>query len=228
MQAHADYEVVGEAASSAEALSAIQTSSPDLVLLDISMPKGSGFQFIAQLPHPPRVIFVTAHEEHAQEAFEVAAVDYLLKPVSAERLAIALERVRYFFIRQGSNGPPAELVISATNGVVKPVAALDLVWIRAAGSYTTVTLADGSALTVHRSLNEWEHLLHGRHFVRLDRSLLVNTTHINHLEAAGRNRGIVFFKGIAEPLELGRTALSHLKETLPPALVWTKDFDPLR
>ncbi len=87
-------EVVGEAAHAEEALSVIDATAPDVVLLDIQMPEVDGIELAQQLPQGLAVVFVTAFERYAVQAFEAAAVDYLLKPVSAERLAAALDRVR--------------------------------------------------------------------------------------------------------------------------------------
>src|SRR5215467_13137811 len=87
-------EIVGEAANIDEAEGRIEALSPDLLFLDIKMPGGSGFDLLARLERVPRVIFTTAHDEHAVRAFEVNALDYLLKPVEPERLAAALLKVR--------------------------------------------------------------------------------------------------------------------------------------
>src|SRR5215469_1185150 len=87
-------EIVGEAANVEEAVARIETLSPDLLFLDIKMPGGSGFDLLARLERVPRVIFTTAYDQHAVRAFEVNALDYLLKPIEPERLAAALLKVR--------------------------------------------------------------------------------------------------------------------------------------
>jgi two-component system LytT family response regulator len=87
-------QVVGECANALEARAAIEDLAPELLFLDIQMPGGSGFDLLAQLEHVPQVIFTTAHDEHAVRAFEVNALDYLLKPIEPARLAHALARVR--------------------------------------------------------------------------------------------------------------------------------------
>jgi two-component system, LytTR family, response regulator len=87
-------EVIGEAANVAQAAALIDTQMPELLLLDIQMPGGTGFDLLARLEHMPKVIFTTAHDEHAVRAFEVNALDYLLKPIDPARLAAALSRVR--------------------------------------------------------------------------------------------------------------------------------------
>src|SRR5688572_32676815 len=87
-------EIVGEAGNIVEAAKAIEADAPELLLLDIKMPGGTGFDLLAKLEHVPRVIFTTAYDDHAVQAFEVNALDYLLKPIEPERLAAALARAR--------------------------------------------------------------------------------------------------------------------------------------
>jgi len=87
-------EIVGEAGSAAEAEALIEDLLPELIFLDIQMPGGSGFDLLSRLEHVPQVVFTTAHDEHAVRAFEVNALDYLLKPIDPRRLASTLDRVR--------------------------------------------------------------------------------------------------------------------------------------
>ena len=87
-------EIVGEAANVDDAAAKVATLSPELLFLDIHMPGGSGFDLLARLEYVPQVIFTTAHDEHAVRAFEVNALDYLLKPIDPERLATAVARLR--------------------------------------------------------------------------------------------------------------------------------------
>jgi two-component system LytT family response regulator len=87
-------EIVGEAGSAAEAEALIEELQPELIFLDIQMPGGSGFDLLSRLEHVPQVVFTTAHDEHAVHAFEVNALDYLLKPIDPRRLASTLDRVR--------------------------------------------------------------------------------------------------------------------------------------
>ena len=91
-------------ATSPEAAKAIEANAPELLFLDIKMPGGSGFDLLAKLEHVPRVIFTTAYDDHAVQAFEVNALDYLLKPIEPERLAGALARARGPFRRRRSHG----------------------------------------------------------------------------------------------------------------------------
>ena len=89
-----DIEIVGEAANVAESVVGVEQWLPELLFLDIQMPGGSGFDLLARLEHVPRVIFTTAYDHHAVRAFEVNALDYLLKPIEPERLAAAIAKAR--------------------------------------------------------------------------------------------------------------------------------------
>src|SRR5262245_61399798 len=94
LSAHAEIEIVGEAPNGAEALTAVSASNPDVIFLDIEMPGLSAFDMLAQLARPPLIVFATAYDKYAVHAFETNAIDYLLKPIEAERLAKAIERIR--------------------------------------------------------------------------------------------------------------------------------------
>jgi two-component system LytT family response regulator len=94
LQPHPSVEIVGEAANIEEAKKLIHATSPDLLFLDIHMPGGTGFDLLEQLEHVPAVIFTTAYDEHAVRAFEIDAIDYLLKPIEPERLADAIGRMQ--------------------------------------------------------------------------------------------------------------------------------------
>ena len=87
-------QIVGEAGNIDEARFRIETLAPDLTFLDVQMPGGTGFDLLAQLDRPPRVVFTTAYDHYAVKAFEVSALDYLLKPIEPERLAAALDKIR--------------------------------------------------------------------------------------------------------------------------------------
>src|SRR6059036_4201189 len=116
LSAHADVEVVGECANGFEAVKVIGELEPDLVLLDVQMPKLDGFEVLELLDRPPVVVFVTAFDEYALKAFEVHAVDYVLKPIGRERLADAVSQARARLGPAGATAPglaPASLAAAA-------------------------------------------------------------------------------------------------------------------
>lgn len=199
-------QVVGEAANGHEALQLLGSIPYDLVLLDIRMPGTSGLE-VAQaardLPRPPRIVFTTAHPDHAVEAFDLEAADYLVKPFDEERLARAVERALDRSVsddgpaagngsRTGPAGPPSGTerperdrpeplakVPVQKDGRTVLVDQRAIVYASAARGYSYLKLADERFLVTY-SLNELERRLHG-HFFRTHRSYLVNLDHVREL-----------------------------------------------
>jgi two-component system response regulator AlgR len=184
-------DVVGEAGSGAEALHALSSAAVDLVLLDIRMPGIGGLQLaerLRALPAPPQVVFVTAHAEHALQAFEMDAVDYLTKPVRRARLQEALARAarRLGLPEPAAAAAPAEpaaeqpaLVVSDRGRVLRvPVA--DILYLKAELKYVTLRTAS-HAYVLDDSLSDLEHRLGGA-MLRVHRNALVARSAIRKLE----------------------------------------------
>ena len=142
-----DIDIVGECANGTEAFAAIEKLQPDVVLLDINMPGLDGLRLVEALDDPPAIIFATAHDHHAVQAFELEAVDYLLKPFSAERLKRALDRVRQqFALAEGA--APAPTKIAADNGRTTEFLLPDqIIAVRIVQSVVFITRSDGESLT---------------------------------------------------------------------------------
>ena len=175
--------VVGEAASGPAAVEAIDALRPELVLLDIQMPGLLGTEVLARVQHRPCVIFTTAYKEHAVTAFELGALDYLLKPFGAERLMAALERLRAAIGEPApaawerlaetfTQAPISRLFVRSGRSIV-PLAVAGVTWFEAVGDYVAVHTAQASPL-LHLSLNRLEQRLDGRHFARIHRAHIVN------------------------------------------------------
>jgi two-component system LytT family response regulator len=178
---------VGEAASGPAAVEAIDRLRPDLVFLDIRMPGATGLQVLGRIQHRPRVVFTTAHAQHAVTAFELGALDYLLKPFGHERLALAMERLRATL---GSSQPPvaerlaetmeegplARLFVRSGRSIV-PVAASDISWMEAMGDYVKLHATSGEHV-LHVTLAQLESRLDARHFRRMHRAHIVNLAHV--------------------------------------------------
>jgi two-component system, LytTR family, response regulator len=209
---HPDAEIVGEAASLAEAMDAIERTAPQLVFLDIELGGGGdGFDLLAALERPPIVVFVTAYAEHAVEAFAVNAVDYLLKPVEPGRLAESLARAE----RQLDRGPAASGVIALRTPKQTVLAQpAEIAALRADGDFTHVFIADQPAVMIWRTLGHFEGLLPSPPFLRLGRSLIINCDRLRKIETPSRAGGQITLEGMSEPLFLGRTAAARLRETL--------------
>jgi two-component system LytT family response regulator len=212
-----DVEVCGEAGNIAQAAEAIPALAPDAVFLDIRMPHGDGFALLKQLPTPPLVVFVTAHSEYAAQAFDVQAVDYLLKPVRAQRLADAVSRLRRAL---GSSGPePAyhegDRICLRTPERTLVTRARDIVLLQAEGDFTRVTVAQEHPLLICQTLGAFERTLPGPPLVRLDRSLMINLERVETIEISPTRGARVTLRGLEEPVELGRTAMRRLREAIP-------------
>jgi two-component system LytT family response regulator len=180
---HAQFEIVGEAANVAEAREMAEELRPQLLLLDIQMPDGSGFDLLESLDDAPEVIFTTAFDAYALKAFEVNALDYLQKPIDARRLAAALERAE---ARIGK----AEPALAATQKIFLKdgercwfVALGDIALFESEGNYTRVHF-DGQQPLVLRSLNQLEQRLDARQFFRASRRHIVNLDFVARVESS--------------------------------------------
>lgn len=217
LAASPDAEVVGEAGSRAEAVEAVARLRPDLMLLDIRMPGGDAFDLLDELEEPPAVIFVTSHDRHALRAFEVNALDYVLKPVDPARLGAALERARRR-LRGEAPGSPAALDLGDSalveiGGSGRFVAVRDILLVEAEGNYTHVATLGGRRHVARQQIREWARRLPSPAFAQLDRGLIVNLGQVR--EADFRPRGARLALGdLPEPVELGATAASRLREVL--------------
>lgn len=194
-----DIEVVGEAGSADEARALIERERPDLVFLDIQMPGQDGFQLLESLPRDilPAVVFVTAYDQHAVRAFEVHALDYLLKPFDRERLRLALERAREALARVDSQvgldeqlkamlqelrgeQPFLSRFVVRSVGRIVFVRAQDVDWIEAAGNYVRLRIGKESHL-LRETMSSLETRLDPKVFARIHRSTIVNIDRIREL-----------------------------------------------
>ncbi len=210
---HPEVEIVGEAETIEQAIAAIGQFAPQLVFLDIELGGSDGFELLARLERPPMVIFVTAYAEHAVEAFEVNAVDYLLKPVLPERLAESLGRAeRQLRVAPAVDGPRVIALRTPKQTVLVPPG--EIAALRADGDFTRVLLADRPAVMIWRTLSHFEELLPSPPFLRLGRSLIINRDRLRKIEASSRDSVNVTLEGVAGPMLLGRAAAARLREAV--------------
>jgi Response regulator of the LytR/AlgR family len=223
---HPTVTVVGEAVSVSEAATLANQLRPDVIFLDVQMPPATGFDLLPLLDPAPPIIFVTAHDEYAVRAFAASAADYLLKPVTPERLTLALQHVRYgrphaaasdtVAIASSPLAPDHTLVLR-DNGRVRRVRVGDIAALVAEGSYTRVHLAAERPMLILRRMTDWESLLPAPPFLRLERSLLVNLDRIAALDIHSRDHAELTLDALASPpLPLARVALTRLRAALPP------------
>lgn len=221
LSAHADAQVVAECGSGEAVLQAVATQHPDLVLLDISMPGGTGLDVahhLQALEPRPAVVFCTAYDEHALSAFEAAALDYLMKPVRAERLAAALERARTFLSGRGGTaaaggqGPARTHLCARLRGSLRLIPLDEIHYLQAEEKYVVVHHARGEDL-IEESLKSLEEEF-GPRFVRIHRNCLVARHELVELRRAEDGRVQAVLRHAQAPLEVSRRCLPALRDTV--------------
>jgi two-component system LytT family response regulator len=197
-------QVVGEAADGAEAVRLIDALAPDLVFLDVQMPELSGLEVLRRIGHDPEVVFTTAHDGYALAAFEMEALDYLLKPFGRERFRAAAERVRRrLAASESAAAPVGERASAALGGAgplerifvrhrdrIVPVRVDDIARLEAADDYVTVH-ADGRQYLVSLTLADFERRLDPTRFRRVHRAHVVNLDHVVSLRPYDDARRLV-------------------------------------
>jgi two-component system, LytTR family, response regulator len=191
LQGRDDVSLVGEYGNGSEMISGLQHSPVDVVLLDITMPGFNGFQSLSNLRIPyPAVIFVTAHSRYAVDAFGINAVDYILKPVSADRLNVALDRARGLRVENGSSNLDNVSVYDLElpmGHAMEYVSSRDVYLVESDGNYIVVHVA-GRKIAVRRSLSWIEERLAAKYFVRVHRSYIVRVDAVVKVKSLGSGR----------------------------------------
>ena len=223
LSAHPDFQIVAEAADPAEAVEAVRQHRPDVLFLDIQMSGGDGFQVLNALATDlPFVVFVTAYDRHALRAFEVNALDYLLKPVEPGRLTLALLRLRERMSltacqENSANALPelhAEdrvLLSLGKSGCFAQVG--DILHVTARGKHSVVQLVDGRKVTVRQTMADWATRLPTESFATLDRSCIVQRRRIQRVDFTAQD-ALVKYDAPGCQLTLGRTAAQRLRSLL--------------
>jgi two-component system, LytTR family, response regulator len=177
---HQDFMLMAEAADAEAAKVLIEKHKPDLIFLDIQMPEKSGFDLLDDLAEVPLVIFTTAHHQFAIQAFEVNALDYLLKPIRAERFTKAIEKVRTMIGQQSdlSIGAQSKSLFIKDGEKRFFVSMQDIYLIESLENYTRLYFQDKKALQ-RRSLRQWEETLDPNIFFRINRTEIINTQFIH-------------------------------------------------
>jgi two-component system LytT family response regulator len=220
---HPEILVVGMARSVPEAVEVCGRLTPDVIFLDVNMPKKPGFELIAHLEHRADVVFVTAHVEHTIKAFDVGSCDYLLKPVSAERLAQSVRRLVTMSRRNTDQEPElsslsrydydATLVLPLGSTIIR-VAVGEVALIEADGAYTKITLVSGQTHFFSKGISRWGEILPLKEFMRISRFHLLNIKAVIQLERQSADSSLLVVKGLAEPLSVSRRASVRLRAAL--------------
>ncbi len=219
--AHPEVRIVGEAAALDAARKLIARDNYDFLFLDIRLGGRTAFELVPDLPAGKPVIFVTGYEQHAPHAFEVNALDYLLKPVRASRLAEALRRLA----EQKPKTPvlPAAADTALHLGDIVPlnggdharfVRVADISLITAHENYCFVHLANGTKVMVRRSLKSWAGVLPSEDFVRVHRTAIVNLTHVTGYDQATARTLALRLDGLVTAVDVSRQASANVKARL--------------
>jgi two-component system LytT family response regulator len=221
LQLHTDMTVVAECGDGFEGFKAIQEHTPDLVFLDIQMPRLNGFEMLELLDERPSVIFTTAFDEYALKAFEAHAIDYLLKPVVRERFEKAITKWQQQVQQQTSVTPLLEnnvyegyqhRVVVKDNGLIRIIPAQDIHYIEADDDYVRIVTKAGSYLK-KATLGHIEQTLDPQQFVRVHRSYLVPVNQLMRIEPYEKESHIALLHCGAK-VAVSKTGMSKLKTLL--------------
>ncbi|WP_337968596.1 LytTR family DNA-binding domain-containing protein [uncultured Flavobacterium sp.] len=182
LSAYDDFVLIGEAENADNAKDLIETKKPDLIFLDIQMPEKSGFDLLESLDNVPEVLFVTAYNQYAVQAFEVNALDYLMKPIREERFSKAIEKVRNAIkLKSSLDNAVADRKIFIKDGEKRFFIPLDEIYlIESLENYTRLFFQGNKALQ-RRSLRQWEEILDENIFFRINRTEIINIKYIQEV-----------------------------------------------
>jgi len=224
LQGFEQIEVMQECSDGFEGLKAIQQHQPDLIFLDVQMPKINGFEMLELVDTPPAVIFTTAFDEYAIKAFEAHAVDYLLKPFNKDRFNKAIEKYlaqapgapspkKTEEVLESSNSPAQhERIVVKTGTKVKIIPVQDVIYLAADDDYVSVYTAEGSYLK-NKTMNFFEKALDPRYFVRVHRSYMIAIQQITRIDPYEKDAHLAILKSGAK-IPVSKTGYVKLKQVL--------------
>ena len=216
---HPEIVIAGEAGDVAEAHRLCVALRPEVIFLDIRMPEADGFELIPLLQPVPQIVFVTAYADRAVDAFQVRALDYLLKPYSAERMAETVDKL----LGRGTRAHPAPIasvlkpqgsIVVRTGTALLRLNVADIILIEADEPYSRVWVAGDTQHLVTVAMKAWMELLPPEVFCRLDRSYIVNIDKVSRLHAETRTENYVSFVGLQRVLTVGRAGATRLRKLL--------------
>lgn len=216
LEAHPKVQVIGEAANADEAMVQIATLNPDLIFLDIQMPGKTGFELLEELESVPKVIFTTAYDEYALKAFDVNALDYLLKPIQPERLTEAINKV--YLDESVSKNSQKNPLGKEDQVFVKDgdkcwfVKLADVRLFESDGNYIKVYFGSNKPM-IHKSLNALDDRLDDRTFFRASRKHIINLGWVEGIDTWFNGGLLVQLKG-GEKIEVSRRQAARFKEKM--------------
>jgi two-component system LytT family response regulator len=224
LQKHPQLDLVQECNDGLDGLKAIQQHEPDLIFLDIQMPKINGFEMLELIENPPSVIFTTAFDEYAIKAFEAHAIDYLLKPFNQERFDKAIqkwmeqknissEKNTQDLLETASQSPAQSQRIVVKNGSkIKIIPVQDVFYLEAADDYVKIHTKEGYFLK-NKTMNHFEQVLDSNHFVRSHRSYIVNIQQITRIDPYEKDGHVAILRSGAQ-VPVSRNGYVKLRSVL--------------
>lgn len=209
LKAHPEIEVIGEADGLGKAIREIPQINPDILFLDIQLDEGTGFDLLDTIRFHGKVVFITAFDAYALRAFEINAVDYLLKPISARRLKEALRRVTI----QGTDRPVRDFpvleyddrILVTTSASIRFIKIQDITHIQSSGDYSEIHLAERSSYLDARPMRQWEQCLPDNHFCRISRFHIINFDFVLRIDKDISSPGLLFLEGFHEPFKISKS-----------------------
>ena len=220
LQAYPDIEILQECGDGFEGIKAIQQYQPDLIFLDIQMPKINGFEMLELIDNPPQVIFTTAFEEYAIKAFETHAADYLLKPFSKERFDKAIQKLKtntvnntQAIVETASQSPvQSNRIVVKDGGKIKIIPVPQIQYVEGADDYVKIHTTDGLFLK-KKTMQYFEDSLQQQQFIRVHRSYIINTQLITRIDPHEKDSHLVLLSTGAR-LPVSKAGYAKLKEVL--------------
>ncbi len=218
LAAHPEVAIAGEAGRVVAAEELLRTADYELVFLDVELRGGTSFDLLPHVRPEARIIFVTAHSHYAVRAFEINALDYLVKPITAARLAEALRRIASTPVTEAPAPPcliPTDLVhLKIGNGTTRFVALAAIACIESDENYSTVRLGDGTHVLVRRTLKAWLDALPAGQFVRVHRTTIVNLACYRGSDRSTDRTTLLRLEGLDEPVRASFRYLPELRARL--------------
>lgn len=209
--------IIGEASNVPQSAKLIDELKPDVIFLDIQMPGETGFELLEKKNIESEIIFVTAYDEYAVQAFEINALDYLLKPITKDRLKKTIDRLlrneRTIFKTKGKV-TYNDVLYLIIRGSLRFIKISQIKCLLAEGNYSYLYYKDNRKELVSKTLQDWEDILPEKYFIRIHRSTIVNFEYVQKVKKCQNNTHQVFVQDIEEPFMMSRRYAAKLKYIL--------------
>lgn len=212
--------IIGEASSFDEAKEVVNRLKPDLLFLDIDLNGLISIDLLEELNCTPKIIFITSHENFAIKAFEMNAIDFIIKPISAKRIANAIERVSLPSVAINDNNlnegeerfQSDQIILLNFDNKMNFIKIKDINYIEAYGNYTKINMLDGKLSITYNSIKNWENKLPLDIFIQIHRSTVVNLINVLKIEKWTNDTGRLYIKNVDKPFEISRSYFFQIKK----------------